>query len=62
MLVADRKPTVQVVVRGNLPQVFAVHPHVEDRQDAQLRKSVLVDEMENGVLTWEETDSYAVQA
>lgn len=61
-LAGDRIVTMMVVVVGVLRQAFEKRLQVEDRNNARIQQSVLVDELGNGVLTWEEMDSFAAQA
>jgi hypothetical protein len=50
---------VEVVV---LLPVAETHPPAEDRKDAQIQQTVLVDEMENEVRTWAGMGNPDVQA
>lgn len=62
MLTVDRTATMKAEVRVGLAQVFEMLSLEEGRKCVRIQQSELDDEMGNGVLTWEEMDSTALQA
>ena len=62
MQTEDRTAQTKVVVKASLPRVSEIHLLVQGTNGVKVPRSVLGDELENGVLTWEEMDNSVVQA
>ncbi len=61
MLTESHIVMMRKVAVGEPAQIFAAHSHLKDKKGVRVQHFVLVGEVENGVLTWEEKDNLAAQ-
>jgi len=62
MLIEDQTGWMKVVVEADLLRFFELRSLVHGTSNVRGPMSVLIDDLVNAVLTWEEMDSSAVQA